>query len=281
MTRQLLRPVMLSQVMLYSAVVSLWGCASTTREPITADAIVTKPASVTQAQPVPTAQPAQVQPTAAAQPQKDYYTEGLNWAKSAVSIGQTAQSQDDWKLAANRWQRAIKSLQQVPKGSANYSTAQTKLKEYQQNLTAAQKRAQGQTVASTQPAATNTDTNGRVARIPIKTRYGGTPVVPVSLKGQKGSQQFDMLFDTGATGTLITPAMANAIGVVIVDEVQVKIADGSVVTLPVGYIDRIEVGGLVKEGVLVAIGGDVALLGQDVYGEFGITMNPSTIDLYQ
>ena len=90
-----------------------------------------------------------------------------------------------------------------------------------------------------------------------------------------------MLFDTGASGTLITPAMANAIGVVIVGEATVQIADGSQVAMPIGYIDSIEVGGLVKEGVLVGIGGNVALLGQDFYGEYGVGISQRTFNLYQ
>ena len=52
-----------------------------------------------------------------------------------------------------------------------------------------------------------------------------------------------MLFDTGATGTLITQEMANALGVVVVDEIQARIADGSIVTLPIGYITSMEGGG--------------------------------------
>ena len=40
--------------------------------------------------------------------------------------------------------------------------------------------------------------------------------------------------------------MANALGVVVVDEIQARIADGSIVTpppLPIGYITSMEAGG--------------------------------------
>ena len=67
----------------------------------------------------------------------------------------------------------------------------------------------------------------------------------------------------------------------IVGQTEAKIADGSVVSLPVGYMTSIEVGGLAKAGVLVAIGGSVGLLGQDFYGEYGIAMGSHVINLHQ
>ncbi len=220
------------------------------------------------------------QPAASAANQPDYFREAVNRATSAVAIGQSAQSTDDWQLAANRWRQAVDLMKQVPKTHANYAQAQTKAREYQQHLGAAQQRAAGKPVVAT-AAAEPAPTNGLVAQIPIQERRGGTPVVSVTLQGQKGSKAFPMLFDTGATGTLITAAMAQEIGVVIVGETQVKIADGSIVSLPVGYVDFIEVGGLRKESMLVAIGGSVGLLGQDVYGEFGIAMGSQVINLHK
>jgi predicted aspartyl protease len=198
-----------------------------------------------------------------------------------VAIGQSAQSEDDWNLAASRWQQAVNYMKQVPDSDSNHATAQQKAQEYQQSLTLAQQRAQGEVAAAnTSQAPAAAAENGRVARIPIVERRGGTPIVSVSLAAAGGSQRFNMLFDTGATVTLITAAMARAIGVKEVDSVNVGVADGRQVTLPVGYVD-IEVGGLVKRDVLVVIGGDAGLLGQDVYGEYGISAGSNVIDLYQ
>jgi predicted aspartyl protease len=218
------------------------------------------------------------EPTSASAP--DYFREAVNRATSAVAIGQSAHSTSDWQLAASRWQQAIDLMKQVPPTSANHGQAQAKAMEYQQNLIAAQQRATGQPVVAAAvppPIAPN----GLVAQIPIQERRGGTPVVSVTLQGQQGRQSFPMLFDTGATGTLITAAMAQEIGVVVVSETRVKIADGSIVTLPVGYVDVLEVGGLRKQSMLVAIGGSVGLLGQDVYGEFGIAMGSQVINLHK
>jgi predicted aspartyl protease len=212
-------------------------------------------------------------------PQRNYFREGVNRASGAVAIGQSAQSQDDWTLAANRWQQAVDLLLQVPANSPDYAQAQSKIQEYRTYLNSAQQQAQGQSVQITQNPPTRPD--GLIAQIPIQERRGGTPVIAVSLKGQHSRKTFPMLFDTGATGTLITKEMADAIGVAIVGQTRAKIADGSVVTLPVGYITAIEVGGLRKEGIPVAIGGSVGLLGQDFYGEYGIAMGSHVINLHK
>lgn len=214
-------------------------------------------------------------------PTRNYYRDGINRASSAVAIGQSAQSEDDWTLAVSRWQQAVDLLEQVPSTSPDYGQAQTKIQEYHNHLATAQQRAAGQPTTSITAQTTPRRPDGLVAQIPIQERHGGTPVVSVTMKGQKASQTFPMLFDTGATGTLITAEMAHALGVVIVDETQARIADGSVVTLPIGYITSIEVGGLRKEGMLVAIGGNVGLLGQDFYGEYGIAMGSNVINLHQ
>lgn len=222
--------------------------------------------------------PVEAEPVATAAP--DYFREAVNRATSAVAIGQSAQSTTDWQLAASRWQQAIALMQQVPSQDSNQAQAKAKIQEYQRHLAAAQQKASGQLAASSAPAPV-AEPNDLVAQIPIQERRGGTPIVAVTMRGQKGGKTFPMLFDTGATGTLITAAMAQEIGVVVVGETRATIADGSVVTLPIGYVDVIEVGGLRKESILVAIGGNVGLLGQDFYGEYGIAMGSNVINLHQ
>ncbi|MGF1570688.1 MAG: TIGR02281 family clan AA aspartic protease [Nodosilinea sp.] len=248
---------------------------STSTDPASG-AVTTPPPTAVATPAVTTTAPADSQ----AAPQTDYFREAVNRATSAVAIGQSAQSPTDWQLAAGRWQQAIALMQQVPVRSSSHVQAQAKIQEYQRNLTAAQQRATGRPAAAAAPAQPS-QSNGLVAQIPIQERRGGTPVVAVTLRGQTGGQTFPMLFDTGATGTLITAAMAQTIGVVVVGETQATIADGSVVTLPIGYVDVIEVGGLRKESILVAIGGEVGLLGQDFYGEYGIAMGSEVINLHQ
>jgi predicted aspartyl protease len=262
---------------------SLWGCGpSPTANPESAPAEDTLAA--VQGSPETSDGSNTALPDAAASPstpQLNVFQEGVNLAQSAVAIGQSAQSPQDWQLAASRWQQAARYMGQVPESDPNYAVAQQKVTEYQQNLAQAQQQAQnpGGSGGGESLAADN-DTRGRVARIAIVDRRGGTPVVSVNLTAAGGSQPFPMLFDTGATATLITPAMASAIGVTYVDEVFVTVADGRQVRLPVGFVE-VEVGGLVKRNVPVIVGGSVGLLGQDIYGEFGISVGSTVIDLYR
>ncbi|MDB9526184.1 retropepsin-like aspartic protease [Oscillatoria sp. CS-180] len=220
-------------------------------------------------------------PEPAAVPQSNFFNEGVTRAQSAVAIGQSAQSTDDWNLAASRWQQAAVYMQQVPAADPNYATAQQKIQEYQQNQVLAERRAAGKGPATTQVAEAERPA-GLIASIPIVNRLpGGSPVVPVTLTGNQSSRQFTMMFDTGASATLITQAMANEIGVVSLGTATFVVADGRQVQVPIGYVDTLEVGDLVVTDLVVGIGGDVGLLGQDVYGEYGLSIGASRIDLYQ
>ncbi|MEM6839319.1 MAG: retropepsin-like aspartic protease [Cyanobacteria bacterium P01_C01_bin.120] len=210
----------------------------------------------------------------------NYFSEGVTRAQSAVTIGQSAQSPDDWQLAASRWQQAVQYMAQVPETDPNYAAAQQKLEEYGQNLATAQKRAAGEVVATVRPASPDRPP-GLIATIPVIDQIGGTPVVPVTLTGDRGTQQFTMLFDTGASGTLITQSMADAVGAIVIGSTLVTVADGRQVEAPVGYIDTLKVGDLVVQDLQVIIGGDVGLLGQNVYGDYGLSIGGSQINLYE
>lgn len=220
----------------------------------------------------------------AAPDQPDLFRNAVNRASSAVAIGQSAQSQDDWQLAANRWQQALDLLNQIPADHPRHSEAQQKIQEYQTNLQSAQARADRppQPIVIPEPVETTAAApTGRIGRLNIVARRSGIPVVSANMTGTRGSAPFDMLFDTGASGTLITAAMAEQIGVEIIGQARVTVADGRTIIVPVGRLDAIEVGGVVKNNLEVAIGGDVALLGQDFYSQYRITIGPDAIELYQ
>ncbi len=260
-------------------VLALTGCGW--RSPQT---LPPPPEETVSATPVPTSEvatPPVPSPTLPPAASHNFFKEGVNRAQSAVAIGQTAQSKDDWILAANRWKQAMSLMQQVPATDPNHATAQQKVKEYGQNAALAERRAAGEVPPTAAPPVDVNRPPGLVARIPVLRQVGGTPVVPVSLTGTKGTQQVTMLFDTGASGTLITQAMADAIGVVIMGTASVMVADGRQVEIPIGYVDTLKVGDLVVRDITVGIGGDVGLLGQDVYGEYGLSIGGSSIDLYE
>ncbi len=135
--------------------------------------------------------------------------------------------------------------------------------------------------SSGQPAAIPTVPTGLVAQIPIIGRDGGIPIVLVRLTGTQGTQEFPMLFDTGATGTQITTAMAQAIGLDIEGIVAVTVADGRQVQYPAGYLQTVELGGLTQQEVPAWVGGGVPLLGQNVYGQYRILIDTDRIELYR
>lgn len=110
----------------------------------------------------------------------------------------------------------------------------------------------------------------------IKRRTSGIPIIDVTFNGK---QKFEMMLDTGASGTVITPKMANALRVKPVGKIKATIADGKQTEFLVGFVDSIEAGGVKVTDVPVAIGGSDAnpgLLGQDFFGDYEIRINPNS-----
>jgi predicted aspartyl protease len=110
----------------------------------------------------------------------------------------------------------------------------------------------------------------------IKRRESNIPVIEVTFNGK---QKFDMMVDSGASGTVITPAMAKALGVVNQGSIQAKTPNGEA-TFPVGRLTSIEAGGLSLKNVVVAISPslDIGLLGQDFFGNKDVTIKQDVIE---
>ena len=110
----------------------------------------------------------------------------------------------------------------------------------------------------------------------IKRRDGGIPVIDVNF----GNQKFEMIVDTGASGTIITTDMAQALGVVTVGKTLVNTVSANNVEMPLGYVSRIEVNGIVAENVLVGIIPvlRIGLLGHDFFGNYEMTVKRDTIE---
>jgi predicted aspartyl protease len=230
--------------------------------------------------------------------QPDPYARAIDRASSAVTIGQIAQSSDDWRLVAGRWQQAIDLLATVPSSSANYPKAQTKLSDYRRNLAYALQQADRPTTptpsvvavvpqAPTAPIATalppasvrvDQTTAPEKFSAPIVRRVGGTPVINVTFNGR---QTYEMIVDTGASGTLITQSMAMTLGVVPVAQASVDTASARSVVFPLGYVRSVQVDQIVVENVLVAIAGaelDIGLLGQDFFGDYDISIRQNEVE---
>ncbi|MBW4470072.1 MAG: retroviral-like aspartic protease family protein [Stenomitos rutilans HA7619-LM2] len=261
--------------------------------PETPPVTVSSPA-VTSLRPVPP-------PVAAAN--QDAYKLALEKADSASNITISAQSRDDWNLVVSRWQQAIQSMRSVPNSSPYRSLAKAKLAEYQRNLAYARKqatRADSSEIASEPallPIVPRTDTastsnpeivssnassrSGRVYIARIKRRAGGTPVIDVTFNGNR---TFEMIVDTGASGTVITSAMASNLGVKVVGKAKVDTASDKSVEVPLAYVNSIAVGGAVIKGVVVAIGNsalDTGLLGHDFFSDYDVTIKRNVVEFKQ
>lgn len=281
----------------------LAGCQS---QPIAAPPPPVLPASpIPLSSPSPLRSPSPAPPTAAS---PTAYDRALERAGSAVSLSRSAQSRDDWRLVATRWQQAVNWLKKVPANSSQRSQAMQKLAEYQRNLAFAQAQALRPTttpsgtviltrppqppapvaalpppvqVPAASPVMNAAPSAAGSFSAPIVRRAGNTPVVRVTFNG---SQSYDMILDTGASGTLITQAMANQLGVVPIGEVSADTASQQNVSFPLGYVRSVELGGMTTNNLLVAIAGpdlSIGLLGHDFFGNYDITLRQDSVEFRQ
>lgn len=122
---------------------------------------------------------------------------------------------------------------------------------------------------------------GRVYEAPIVRRAGGTPVILVTFND---GAPFEMIVDTGASGTVITAPMARALNVEPVGEARVATASASDVPFQLGYVSSLEVDGARVSDLLVAIAGpalSTGLLGQDFFSGYDITVRQSVVEFQE
>lgn len=291
------------------------GRSNKSPDPVAAP-VTPSPAAKPPAKPKAAAKPTS-QPTVA---EAETYERGLDAAYSAAVLGQSAQSSEDWQLVISRWQEAITLLRAVPSSSPDHAIAQSKIAQYQRNLGIVQQQATRPrpsspsttvvatlpqtSVPSVSPSSTQTrpkavpatavktntpkpaqletnNTKPTVFTVPIKRRSGRTPVVEVTFNGQ---QAFEMIIDTGASGTVITQAMAESLGVVPEGEVIADTASGKGIRFRTGRVQSIAVEGVEERNVRVAIGSpdlELGLLGQDFYGNYDILIRKDVVEFHR
>lgn len=123
---------------------------------------------------------------------------------------------------------------------------------------------------------TNTIPSGTF-RVPIKRRDGGIPVVDVTFNGNK---RFEMLLDTGASATTISPGMAKALGMNIDKEIPLATA-GGVISAGLGRVVSAQVGGMVIKNMDVVVSPHlpIGLLGQNFFGSHDVTIRDNVVEL--
>ncbi len=267
-------------------------------------------ASVRRAVEPPAATP-EAQPLKPSESELSVFELALDKAVSAWSISQSAQSPDDWNLVASQYQGAIALMKKVRRQTPEFAFAQSKITEYRRQIKYAKQQANPRPVRVAEPrrivvvvpqiATTPKLTLPSVATklsppksafpssavlipdqevftAPIKRRIGGTPIVEVTFNGQ---QQFEMIVDTGASGTVITQQMANALRIVIVGKARANTASSRAVEFSVGYVNSMAVGGVIVNRVPVAIAGEeleTGLLGHDFFGNYDVTIKRNVVE---
>jgi predicted aspartyl protease len=119
----------------------------------------------------------------------------------------------------------------------------------------------------------------RVFRVSIKRRFGGTPIIDVTFNDKK---TFEMIVDTGASGTIITQSMANTLQLQATGTMQAQIADGSEVEFPTGKVKSVAVGGVTANNLQVAIApkASIGLLGHDFFGSYDIKILEKEVEFH-
>lgn len=125
-----------------------------------------------------------------------------------------------------------------------------------------------------------TASDNGVFRIPIKRRLGKTPVIEVMFNGNR---TFEMILDTGATGTVITQGMASDLKLKTTGTMRAEIADGSQVQFSTGQVNSIAVGGAVVKNVEVAIApkAGIGLLGHDFFDSYDVRILEKVVEFHR
>lgn len=123
----------------------------------------------------------------------------------------------------------------------------------------------------------STAKNG-IYRIPIKRRLASTPVVDVTFNGKT----FEMIFDTGASSTLITQRMSDVLRLKPIGARNVIIADGSKLRFPVTSINTVSAGGVTARKLIVTIAknSEIGLLGHDFFGRYDVKIKRNIIEFH-
>ena len=138
------------------------------------------------------------------------------------------------------------------------------------------RRRQGLTERQT-PFPTQVISQKGVQIVPIKSRRLGIPVIDVKFNDK---YTFEMMLDTGASGVVITAAMAKKLKVHQSGSVYVSTPSDNYVKMPVGRVYSVGVGELKQKNlsVITAHTMDMGLLGQSFFSNYDMTIKSDVIE---
>ena len=113
--------------------------------------------------------------------------------------------------------------------------------------------------------------------IPINYRRAGIPVIDVKFNDQ---YIFEMMLDTGASGVVITQAMAKKLRVHHTETVLVSTPSSNSFKMPAGYVRSLGVGKLTHKNTYVITSPtmDMGLLGQSFFSQYDITIKRDVVE---
>lgn len=123
-----------------------------------------------------------------------------------------------------------------------------------------------------------TPSNPDIFEIPIKRREANIAVIEVVFNNQ---HPFEMLLDTGASGTAVTAEMAEVLQVQVEGTTLVSTA-GGVIQAGVGQVNSIAAGGITIQNVDVVVVPNlpIGLLGQDFFGNYDLVIKQNSIEFH-
>ncbi len=123
-------------------------------------------------------------------------------------------------------------------------------------------------------------TTDTVFRIPIKRRQAKTAIIDVKFNG---GQVFEMVFDTGANGILITQEMAKKSNIKPAGKSRFTIADGSVVEFQTTTILSVSVGIVVVNNAQISIApkAEIGLLGHGFFDNYDVKILQKQIEFHK
>ncbi|MEM9538650.1 MAG: retropepsin-like aspartic protease [Cyanobacteria bacterium P01_E01_bin.42] len=220
---------------------------------------------------------------------------GFNLVFSASGRSQSLNEMLQNAICAQDWRGALQTLQEIERIAPEHASRLTTYRSRLQDLAARGiyrpewDCSGGGFPASTTPSlptAAAPSSQSGVFRIPIKDIRGGTPVIDVTFNG---TETFEMLFDTGATTTLILPSMAAKLGLETLGNADATVADGRTSKVNISRVNSLQVGNLELNDVTVTFdpGADEAglegmgLLGQNVFQNYDVLLKQDEIELYE
>ena len=214
---------------------------------------------------------------------------GLNLIFSASGRSQSLNEALENAICAQDWRGALQTIQEIKQVAPEYASQLTAYQSRLQNLAARGVYrpewdcSGGGLPMSATPSLPANGTQAGVFRVPIKETRGGTPVVDVTFNG---TETFEMLFDTGATTTLILPSMAEKLGLEILGNAEATVADGRTNTVNVARVNSLAVGDLELNDVTVTFDPradeasleGMGLLGQNVFQNYDVSLKENEIE---